>query len=100
MPRRHIPSFELDSTGPEQHPNQATVACGDQQTTLDGDFRERATNRYNPDDADDITSIVVVGGERRVYMADDEDQTCAIIWCEGETPTDCEPSNTQEDAAS
>lgn len=99
-PDRQACTVELEATDEDQPANQATVSCGGQETTLAGDFREQTTNRYNPDTSNGITSIVIVGDESRVYMTYGEDETCAIIFSEGDDPTACEPTTDQEHTAS
>lgn len=97
---RQACTVELESTDKDQLPNQATVSCGGQETTLAGDFREQTTNRYTPDTSNGITSILVVGDEGRVYMTYGEEETCSIIFSEGDDPTTCEPTTVQEHTAS
>lgn len=91
-------TVEVATSEGGDYPDRATVACGDRSQEIDGEFRHRVLNHYDPATTGGIESVVVVGEERRVWM-EHPDGTCMIRWSEGEEPTDCEVSTRSDNGA-
>lgn len=77
-----------------EDPDRVTVRCADKTITLAGTFRDRYTNVYDPKTANDITRIIVVGGEVRVWTGYG-DGTCLILHTPGSPPVECKPTQQQ-----
>lgn len=88
-------TIALATTECAEHPDRATIECGDESRTVAGDFRHRVTNHYDPADTNGIDRVLVVGDERRVWMQRDA-STCLIAWKDGEDPTDCQVPAAEE----
>lgn len=79
-------------------PDRAKIECGSTTREVAGDFADKTTNNYAPDSG--VGTINVVGGEVRAWLyTGDGDNTCLVIYSEGDAPVSCRPTNTQGDSS-
>ncbi|UKA52177.1 hypothetical protein LFT48_21705 (plasmid) [Arthrobacter sp. FW305-123] len=78
-----------------EDPDRVTIRCAGTTITVAGNFRDRYTNAYDPETAQDIEKIIVVGGEVRAWVRYG-DTTCLIIHTPGTTPVQCKPTQEQQ----
>lgn len=83
-------TVELETTEGAEHPDRATVTCGDTERTVAGDFRHQVTNDFDPATASGIQRVLIVGDSHRAWM-DHPEGACVIAWQEGDPPVECEP---------
>lgn len=63
-------TVEMTASDGSDHQDRAAITCGaEAPITLSGDFREKVTNRYSPDQAQGVERVLVVGDEVRVWTA-------------------------------
>lgn len=79
-------------------PDRAKIECGSTVREVAGDFANKTTNRYAPETG--VGTINVVGGEVRAWLyTGDGDNTCLVIYSEGDAPVSCRPTDTQGDSS-
>lgn len=83
-------TVELDTTEGAEHPDRATITCGDTERTVGGDFRHQVSNDFDPASASGIQRVLIVGDSHRAWM-DHPEGACVIAWQEGQPPVECEP---------
>lgn len=76
-------------------PDRATIECGSTVHRVAGNFSDKTSNWYAPESG--VSNIIVVGTSVRawVYTGEGED-TCAIIYDEGDQPVKCRPTERGE----
>lgn len=90
-------TVDLATSEGGDHPDRATITCGETVKEVAGDFRHRVTNAYDAASTGGTERVLVVGGDRRVWMQH-PDGSCLITYQDGQAPTACEVPH-QDDPA-
>jgi len=76
-------------------PDLATIQCGTTAREVAGNFADKTSNWYAPESG--VSNIVVVGTNVRAWVYTGEgENTCAIIYDEGDQPVKCRPTEQGE----
>ena len=79
-------------------PDRAKIECGATTREVAGNFADKTSNHYAPETG--VGTINVVRGEVRAWLyTGDGDNTCLVIYSEGDEPVSCRPSESQGDSS-
>lgn len=79
-------------------PDSAKIECGATTREVAGNFANKTSNHYAPETG--VGNINVVRGEVRAWLyTGDGDNTCLVIYSEGDAPVSCRPTDTQSESS-